>query len=330
MRTTSRGLVCHWLAGNVLVLGMFVLIQSLLSKNVNLIRVSSRDGGAFQSLLKAFEGEVFTTAGGYSIRGDDLLKCIAVVSFSHNDKAAGKQMSLVSDVRIAWGGAEAVTTVSEFPSKYDCVDVIMGPKLSFSVISKESLSDERSTRKLARKIAIDASVFDQTGCASSHNVFVELGGSVSPIRFAKILSEAMAKVAIQVPKGKMTPEEFAAVHSARGIYDFKGTVYGDPDSVWTVLYSDKTELNKPVYSRVVFVHPVIDIDDVVEYISDDIQTIGLDAIGEKATRFATKAAQKGAVRFPLCGKMLNFETPWDGVFIMDRLVKWNTLGGPLV
>lgn len=201
----------------------------------------------------------------------------------------------------------------------------MGPKLSFSVISKESLSDERSTRKLARKIAIDASVFDQTGCASSHNVFVELGGSISPIRFAEILSEAMAKVAIQVPKGKMTPE--AAVHSARGIYDFKGFVYGDPDSVWTVLYSDNTELNKPVYSRGVFVHPIVDLDDVVEYISDDIQTIGLDAIGEKATRFATKAAQKGAVRFPLCGKMLNFETPWDGVFIMDRLVKWNTLGG---
>ena len=31
LKSTSKGLVCHWLAGNVQVLGMFVLIQSILS-----------------------------------------------------------------------------------------------------------------------------------------------------------------------------------------------------------------------------------------------------------------------------------------------------------
>ena len=330
MRTTSKGLVCHWLAGNVQVLGMFVLIQSLLTKNVNLLRISSRDDGVFESLLRAFEGEEYVTPSGYKILGNDLLKCVAIVSFNHSDKAAGRQMSLLADARIAWGGAESVAAVSAFPSKYDCVDVIMGPKLSFSVIGNEELQDERKAKKLARKIAVDASVFDQTGCASAHNVFVEQGGEISPAKFAELLGEAMAKTSLQIPKGQMTPEEFAAVHSARGIYDFKGTVYGDPESVWTVLYSDNAELNKPVYSRVVFVHPVKHINDAVEFVTDDIQTIGLAATGAKATDFATQAAEKGAVRFPACGKMLNFEVPWDGMFIMDKLVKWNTLGGPLV
>lgn len=330
MRSTSRGLVCHWLAGNVQILGMFVLIQSILAKNVNLMRVSSRDDGAFQNLLRSFEGEEFTTSGGYQISGDDLLKCVALVSFDHSDKSAGTKMSLVADARIAWGGAEAVTAVAGFPSKYDCADIIMGPKLSFSVVSREELSDERKAKKLARKIAIDASVFDQTGCASSHNVFVEAGGKIIPAEFAHILAEAMSKVALQIPKGQMAPEEFAAVHSARGIYDFKGRVYGDPDSVWTVLYDEAPELRQPIYSRVVFVHPVREISDAVEFVTDDIQTIGLAAAGAKAADFATKAAQRGAMRFPICGKMLNFESPWDGMFIMDRLVKWNTLGGPLV
>lgn len=330
MRSTSRGLVCHWLAGNVQVLGMFVLIQSIMSKNVNLIRVSARDNGAFADLLKAFENETYTTPGAYTINGNDLLKTIAVVYFNHSDKKAGKKMSMLADARIAWGGAEAVSTVAAYPSKYDCTDIIMGPKLSFSVVGNESLSDERVARKLARKIAVDASVFDQTGCASAHNVFVEKGGSVDPAEFAKLLAESMSKVAVQIPKGTMSAEEFAAVHSARGIYDFKGTVYGDEESVWTVLYSETMELNKPVYSRVVFVHPVENINDVVQFVNEDIQTIGLAAEGEKATVFASLAAEKGAVRFPVCGKMLNFESPWDGMFIMDRLVKWNSLGGPLV
>ena len=330
LRASSRGLVCHWLAGNVQVLGMFVLIQSILSKNVNLLRVSSRDNGAFESLLRAFEGVSFTTHGGYMIRGDELLSTIAVISFNHSDKKAGRAMSEAADARIAWGGAEAVTTVAAFPSKFDCADIIMGPKLSMSVVAKEAIEDERKARKLARKIAVDASVFDQTGCASTHNVFVERNGNISPEEFASYIAEGMEKVAKQIRKGTMTPEEFAAVHSARGIYDFKGKVYGDDDSIWTVLYDDEMELNKPVYSRVVFVHAVDELGEILPLITDDIQTIGLAANGDKAIKFATRAAEIGVARFPACGKMLNFESPWDGMFIMDRLVRWNTLGGPLV
>ena len=330
VKSTSRGLVCHWLAGNVQVLGMFVLIQSVLAKNVNLLRVSSRDNGGFASLLAAFKGITFTTPGGYSLSGDDLLKTIAVVSFDHSDQKAGREMSLLADARIAWGGAEAVSTVASFSSKYDCEDIIMGPKLSFSVVSKEVIADERKAKKLARKIAVDASVFDQTGCASTHNVFVEKGAAVSPSKFAAYLAEGMDKVSKQIKKGEMTAEEFAAVHSARGIYDFKGKVYGDVDSVWTVLYDEEPSLNKPVYSRVVFVHAIDNLNDVLEFVSDDTQTIGLAATGDKAIRFAAEAAACGAIRFPVPGKMLNFESPWDGMFVMDKLVKWNTLGGPLV
>lgn len=330
LRSTSRGLVCHWLAGNVQVLGMFVLIQSILTKNVNLLRVSSRDNGVFASLLSAFEGEIYTTAGGYTISGDELLKTIAVVFFDHSDKKAGKRMSMIADARIAWGGQEAVSAVAAFPSKYDCEDIIMGPKLSMAVVSKESIEDERKAKKLARKLAVDASVFDQTGCASAHNVFVEKGADISPAMFASYLAEGMVKVAKQIPKGSMAPEEFAAIHSARGIFDFKGTVYGDDESVWTVLYDDKPELSKPVYSRVVFVHAIEQLAGVLQFVDGDIQTIGLAANGNKAMEFATKASERGAVRFPVLGKMLNFESPWDGMFIMDKLVRWNTLGGPLM
>lgn len=330
MRATSKGLVCHWLAGNVQALGMFVLIQSILAKNVNLLRVSNRDNGAFQALLSAFAGEVYKTPGGYEILGDDLLSTIALVFFDHSDQKAGREMSMLADVRVAWGGSEAVYTVSSFPSKYDCEDIIMGPKLSMSVVSKEAIGDEHRAKKLARKIAVDASVFDQMGCASPHNVFVEMGADISPETFVAYLGEWMSKAARQIPKGAMSPEEFAAVHSIRGLFDFKGRVYGDEDSIWTVLFDEEPALHKPVYSRVVFVHPVGKLEDVLPFVSEDIQTIGLAAGGNKAMAFATEAARRGAVRFPVCGKMLNFESPWDGMFIMDRMVKWSTLGGPLV
>jgi hypothetical protein len=128
----------------------------------------------------------------------------------------------------------------------------------------------------------------------------------------------------------MSTEQISAIHSVRGIYDFKGDVFGDEDSIWTVLYDEDFKLNNPIYSRVVFTHPVNDINDCVAFVDDNIQTIGLAANGQKALTFANKAANAGAMRFPDCGKMLNFDSPWDGMFIMDRLVRWITIGGPLV
>lgn len=330
LKATSRGLVCHWLAGNVQVLGMFALVQSIMTKNVNLLKVSSRDDGVFGTLLSAFEDESFTTPGGYTIYGNDLLKTIALIYFKHSNTSLGRLMSERSNARIAWGGRESIETVSAYPSTYDCEDLIMGPKLSFSVIANDVLNDERKVKKLARKVAVDASVFDQTGCASAHNVFVEEGGDFTPLQFAEFLAEGMKKTALQIPKAATSAEQISAIHSARGIYDFKGKVFGDADSVWTVLYDDELELNKPVYSRVVFVHPVKQINETIQFVNDDIQTIGLAAKGQKALDFAEQAANAGAMRFPDCGRMLNFESPWDGMFIMERLVRWNTYGGPLV
>lgn len=329
-KAVSRGLGCHWLAGNVQVLGMFVLIESILTKNVNILKVSSKDGGVFCMLLHAFEGIVYKTAGGYMIAGDDLLKTIAVVYYDHSDHKLGRLMSEKADIRIAWGGTDAVTAVTNYSSKFDCEDLIMGPKLSFAVVSKEAISDEHKAKKIGRRIAVDASVFDQTGCASAHNVFVERGAEISPEEFVKYLAEGMKKAAIQIPNGETSAEQISAVHSIRGVYDFKGTVTGDPEARWTVLYDPDNELCKPIYSRVVFVHPVESIMDAVIHVGENIQTIGMAAVGEKALEFASAAANKGAMRFPVCGRMLNFDSPWDGMYLIDRMVKWVTIGGPIV
>lgn len=329
-RAVSRGLVCHWLAGNVQVLGMFVLIESILCKNVNLMKLSSRDDGVFAALLEAFEEETFITKGGYLISGNELLETVALVYYDHSATKLGHKMSMMADVRIAWGGRDSVMAVSGYPTSFDCQDLIMGPKLSFAVVSAEALSDEHAVKKIARKVAVDASVFDQTGCASAHNVFVEKGGYVTPEAFAGYLAEGMRKAAMSIPKGDMTAEQISAIHSIRGVYDFKGFSLGDEGNIWTVLYSDDIELNNPVYSRVVFVHPIEHINDVVTYVDDNIQTIGLAATGEKAIEFAIKASNAGAMRFPVCGKMLNFDSPWDGMYLTDRMVRWITLGGPSV
>ena len=330
IKANQRGLVCHWLAGNVQVLGMFALVQSILTKNVNLLKISSRDDGVFMKLLSAFKDIEFVTRGGYLITGNDLLKTISIVYFEHTNADAGKLMSKNANVRIAWGGREAVETVASYPKNYDTEDIIFGPKISFSVIAKDVLVDERAAKKIARKVAVDSSIFDQTGCASPHNLYLEEGGVISPLQFSEYLSAAMAKVALQIPKGETSVEQISSIHSIRGLYDFKGRVWASSDSTWTVLFDEENFLSSPVYSRVITVHSVKHINEALSFVSDDIQTIGIAATGAKGLEFAERAADAGVMRCPDLGKMLNFESPWDGIILMDRLVRWSTFGGPIV
>ena len=331
MKANARGLCCHWMAGNVQILGMFALVQCMLTKNTNLIKVAAKDGGVFASLMSAFEGLQYTTTDGHTIKGDDIVRTVGVVYFSRNAVKLGEQMSKSAKVRIAWGGKEAVETVAGYPSAIDCETVIFGPKLSYAVIAKEALSSEQEAKKLARRVSVDVSIFDQAGCASPHNLYIEKGGEVSPERFCKILAEAFPKTEIQIPKPTVSPEQISAIHSIRGVYDFKGKVWGSPTMSWTILLSDEKEceLCKPVYSRALMVHEVEHINDALANIEDYIQTIGIEAPIEKAIDFANKATEKGVARCPQIGRMLNFEMPWDGVFLIDRLVRWNTLFGPL-
>ena len=44
------------MAGNVQILGVFALVQCIITKNVNLLKVSAKDDGVFRALLNAFEG----------------------------------------------------------------------------------------------------------------------------------------------------------------------------------------------------------------------------------------------------------------------------------
>lgn len=329
MRANARGLVCHWLAGNVQILGLFALVQAILTKNCNLLKVSKNDEGVFRLLLTAFEELEYTCTDGHVIKGEDLLKTIAVIYFPRTADDVARQMSASADVRIAWGGREAVETVASYPSRYDAETVIFGPKLSMAVIAREDLQEEQEARKLARRVAVDVSIFDQTGCASPHNVYIERNGAVSPEQFCELLTEAMRKTEIQIPKPAMSAEQVSAIHSIRSVYDFCGKVYGSETMSYTILLDDEPASHKPVYSRVIFVHVVDDINDALAYVNEDIQTIGISSASERVQLFASSAAVRGAMRFPLIGRMLNFEIPWDGIILIDRLVKWNTLAGPM-
>jgi len=330
VKAYPKGLVCHWLSGNVPLLGMLVLVQSIITKNINILKVASRQTEALEALFATFAGVRHVSPGGHAISGDDLLETVALVYHDRTDKDEAGQLSAAADVRVAWGGREAVEAICSLPSRVGCEDIVFGPKTSFMVISKDALDSERVARKLVRRAATDVSAFDQMACASPHTIFVEAGGFLSPREFAARLAEQMELALQLIPKEPEDQAALNAIQTARAVGEFMGDVWHGSGPGWTVLLDEARTLAKPTYSRVITVRSVDDILEAAELVHPDVQTIGLAAKGTRRLAFADAAASRGALRFPKIGRMTHFDSPWDGIIALSGMIRWAVLGGPLL
>jgi len=315
-----KGVVTHWLAGNVPVLGMISLIQGIVSKNANVIKLP-RENGLVLPLMAAEIAKYETS----SIKGKDIMAGCMFVYCNRDDRKAQNALSVNSDLRVAWGAREAVESVMSLPRKYGTDDVIFGPKYSFAAIGKDSFNPEQ-LNDLAYKVAIDASTFDQQGCNCPHTVFVEKGATVSAVEFAKALASNMDKALKRIPKNPILADQAYSIVNIRSEYSFAGKVFSSKGTEWTVIYSEEKGLADACYSRIIFVRPVENLNEILDYIEyKKHQTLGLCIKESAKAKFAKEATKRGIERITELGKMTSFDYPWDGMFAINRFVRWVSL-----
>jgi hypothetical protein len=304
------------------VLGIISLLQSLLCKNANLLKVSHLSPGVLPHLLAGLAGATYTNRAGKTITGRLLTDTVAVVYADRRDEAAARALSLLADVRVAWGGHEAIEAITSLPRRAGAEEIVFGPKTSFAVVGAERLGDLETARRVATAIAHDAAAFDQQGCNSPHTVFVERGGAVPPTEFARLLAAAMTTVCRQSPLRHVDAAAAMNVLGTRAEYDMRGEAWYSRGVDWTVVYAEQDQgLATPCFLRTLFVRPVDDVFAVVGYCSRQTQTAGL-AVDDRRLALADALTARGVERCPNVGNMRLYETPWDGLFPMERLVRW--------
>ena len=314
-----RGLSVHWIAGNVDILGIFSVVQSLLTKNLCLIK-APHDYSLLKKLLLSFK-DVSTE----KISGQDLLNCITLVYVERDDLVNQEILSKNADIRIAWGGDEAVSTILSLKKNFFTEDIIYGPKYSYAILDSEFL--ENNLKNAAQRLAFDVSIFDQNACNSPHTIFVENNTSDNPNfvkEFAKELSNSMETVnRLMLPKSEISEKKSMDILSLRAEYDFKGEVFAPKNTDWTVIYSEDEGLANPCFSRVVFIKPIKNAEDIGKFHNRKIQSIGLGISDiEKRKKLVDLVTMLGGDRCPSIGNMSKFQSPWDGIFGMDRMVRW--------
>jgi len=313
LRIFPRGAVCHWIAGNVPLLGVFSWALSALFGNVNLVRTSSRNEDLLSPLVEHIAG--------LGEAGAEMAARTRVVSFAREDEASHRAMSRFADLRVAWGGEEAVSAVKGLPARWECEDLVFGPRRSYAVVEPR-YCDERMIARLAN----DAVYFDQLACSSPQILFVRgAAGDEAVEAFTARFAEAVEAAARRFRRHALDWGETYLIELDRQRAVLEGgRVRRDAATEWTVAALEAPDGRLHCANRFVQVVPFAEVAEIAARLPENPQTVIVAAAGELAREVAEQLGRAGACRFPRPGMGNSFELPWDGIAVAPRLGRWVT------
>jgi hypothetical protein len=201
-RSTSPALAV--LAGNLPGLAVQPLLPALALRRPLLLKSSSAE-----PLFAA----TFVTA--LARRLPALGEGIAAAAWPGGDARLEAPVLAAAGRVLAYGDRAAVASLAcRAPGKV----VDYGPKLSIGVLGGADLGE------VARGLARDVALFEQAGCLSVQAVFVAGAERARP--FAERLAAALAELAVELPPGRVAPEQAALVQQLRGEAEMRGALTG--------------------------------------------------------------------------------------------------------
>lgn len=170
-RLAPRGLVFHVPPANVDTMFVYSWLFSLLTGNASVIRLSSRESPLTAILCRLLSETL--SAGRFS----ELRLGLAVVAYGHEEEPTAA-FSKACDLRVLWGGDEAVNSIRAFPLKPRARDLTFPDRWSFCAMdaAKFLALSETAAGKLTQAFYNDSFWFDQRAC-SSPRLLVWRGGA---------------------------------------------------------------------------------------------------------------------------------------------------------
>ena len=324
IRAMPKGVVLHVGAGNVFLGILDSLVIGFLTKNVNIVKLSSSGSNfinIFMDALKEVDGEGI------------LSRSAAIISWKGGsqglEEAALKNVNAV----FVWGGYDAVQSYRKIAPIGVRVEGF-GPKTSVGVVF-ESCVENEGMDAVARRAATDASLWDQAACSSLHTLYF-----IAPAKRHKALAAGFLKsakkhftqLAKELPPGKLSPDEMVEINKARqlarvdsalGTASYESSA---PETDWTVIYEKNPVYRVSPLNRVLYVKTVESIEEVRDRLlplRGYIQTVGVGGAIERK-KVMEVLGPAGIARIVRLGKMLEESngSPHDGIYPMMSLVNW--------
>ncbi|KOF55937.1 MULTISPECIES: acyl-CoA reductase [Clostridium] len=265
-----RGLIFHNISGNAFVVVIMSIAMGLLSKSVNLVKVSGDEPYFSYAFYKSL-CEIDST----------VKDRLSIVYFDSKEENIYENIVSKSDCVIHWGGERSSEIMANLCSKYNKHIIMHGAKISFEVIDRAE-----DILKCTNAIAKDIVCWEQKACLSPRIVFVN--ENINLEEFSQKLSDNLREMTNTVPKlylnawnsiKTIQDRQYCMIkHSLR---EDNAKLYSSYNADYTVILTkdmpDKEDINRCFY-RFVFVCPYSNDNEVYKYVKENIadylQTMG--------------------------------------------------------
>ena len=233
------GMVLHVAPGNVFLGCIESLIDGIVTKNVNFLRMSSTDTSF--PVIFAESIREFDTEGVASPR-------TAVLWWEAGNDPVENIFKAEMDRIVFWGGYDALVNWKRGLG-HSTVLVQHGPKISFGVVSARGLRSE-DMRDLVDRISLDMTMWEQKACNCPQMILIEKSASDEKTgEFLKTLAESLERRTEEFPLGARTDDENVEILRARELALAKGIVKKEKIGIsgpkmldWTIIYDEEKDL----------------------------------------------------------------------------------------
>jgi hypothetical protein len=318
----ARGpqLIAHIAPGNVPTATLAQMVLGLLARSGQFIKCASH-----QSFIpRLFAHSLYEAEA-------KLGACLEVVSWKGGSEPLENALFAESDCILVTGSDETVADVRRrAPPKARVI--AYGSRVSFGWITREAL--EKHTSKTARDAARAIAAWDQRGCLSPHDIYVENSSEVSADSFASLLADELAALEKTHPRGKLGPREAAGIASRRAFYEVRAAhsletkMWTSPESTaWTVILESDPRFQASCQNRFIYLKAVSDLEMALqgaEPIREHVSTVGVACGSHEAPELTMTLARWGALRVCPLGEMQNPPLAWrhDGRPALSDLLTW--------
>ncbi len=311
-----RGIALHFAPSSVDSMFVYSWFLSLLMGNLNIVRLSTRRGDQLTQLIATLNS-ILARPEFAAVRERSL-----VVSFEHDD-AITQALSARCQIRVLWGGDQAITRLRQVPLPPLATEVVFADRFSFSAMKAAAVleQDEAGFHQLIRNFFTDSFWFDQMACSSPRMV-VWIGTPVdiaeAKQRFWPALKAYVAEQKVQYP---------AAVGITRLTTLYTYAAGGEVDAILSSpmevparahLNSDATRFRDSHSGSGMFLEQECEgLRELLRLIEPKDQTMS--AFGFKRSElqeFARELPKRAIDRIVELGKSINFSRVWDGVDLL--------------
>ena len=307
----SLGAVLHVTAGNVFLGVIDSLLMGLLTKNINIIKLSSNN----LAFPKLFCDSLLAISS-----PDILCNNIAFLSWRGGDKEFEKEICKHIDAVMVWGGEESILAYKSYLG-VDQKLIDYGPKLSFGVLFNDYLKE--NPKETYRAIAQDFITWRQSACSNAQTYFIQ--DSINEVSFLRGLKEELDSYEVIDLDLSDNAQAERLKEKERLIFSsFKTGIDSVYNKNYMLHYKGDSKLDLSVLYQTLNINTFKSLDDLKDKIIDKkyyLQTCGLGLIKGRSS-FVLKFSALGIKRFTQIGKMTHGHdgAPHDGRFSLRELV----------